>query len=46
MTAITPASRGVRTWLLAGADQRPTREPGPYASPPSAHRRHQWWQVM
>jgi hypothetical protein len=46
VTAVTPVRRGVRTWLLAGADHRPTREPGPHAVPPPAHRRHRWWQVM
>jgi hypothetical protein len=46
VTAVTPARRGgVRTWLLAGADSRPTREPGPHAVPPP-HRNHPWWQVM
>ena len=45
MTAVVPVRRGVRTWLLAGADHRPTREPGPHAVPPP-HRRHAWWQVM
>jgi hypothetical protein len=45
VTAVVPVRRGVRTWLLAGADHRPTREPGPHAVPPP-HRRHAWWQVM
>jgi hypothetical protein len=45
VTAVAPVRRGVRTWLLAGADHRPTREPGPHAVPPP-HRRHAWWQVM
>jgi hypothetical protein len=46
VTAVSPARRGVRTWLLAGADHRPASEPGPHASPPPTHRRHRWWQVM
>jgi hypothetical protein len=47
VTAVAPARQGgVRTWLLAGADHRPTREPGPHAVPPPPHRRHRWWQVM
>jgi hypothetical protein len=45
VTAVAPVRRGVRTWLLAGADHRPTREPGPHAVPPP-HRHHAWWQVM
>ena len=45
MTAVSPARRGMRTWLLAGADHRPTREPGPHAVP-TPHRHHRWWQVM
>jgi len=45
VTAVVPVRRGVRTWLLAGADHRPTREPGPHAVPPP-HRHHAWWQVM
>jgi len=31
VTAVVPIRRGVRTWLLAGADHRPTREPWPPA---------------
>jgi len=47
VTAIAPDRRaGVRTWLLAGSDQRAARKLGPHASPPPPHKRHRWWQVM
>ena len=47
MTAVAPDRRaGVRTWLLAGSDQRAARKLGPHASPPPPHKRHRWWQVM
>jgi hypothetical protein len=45
MTAATAVRRSMRGWLLAGADHRPTQEPGPHAVA-LPHRRHRWWKVM
>jgi hypothetical protein len=45
MTATAPVRNGMRGWLLAGADHRPTQVPGPHAVP-APHRRHRWWKVM
>jgi hypothetical protein len=46
VSTVTPVRRAMRGWLLAGADTRPAREPGPHAVAPPAHRHHPWWRVM